>query len=41
VEDALAEEVLKGRFPSGGGVRITSTEQGLAFESANLLEAPG
>jgi len=41
VEDALAEEVLKGRFSSGGGIRITSTEQGLAFESANLLEAPG
>jgi ATP-dependent Clp protease ATP-binding subunit ClpC len=40
VEDALAEEVLKGRFPGGGSIRIRSTEQGLAFESENLLEAP-
>ena len=40
VEDALAEAVLKGRFPGGGSIRIRSTEQGLAFESENLLEAP-
>jgi ATP-dependent Clp protease ATP-binding subunit ClpC len=41
VEDALAEEVLKGRFPGGGEIRITSTEQGLAFQGADLLQAPG
>jgi ATP-dependent Clp protease ATP-binding subunit ClpC len=42
VEDALAEEVLKGRFRAGGSMRIRSTEGGgLAFESeSNLLEAP-
>ncbi|HYB72696.1 MAG TPA: ATP-dependent Clp protease ATP-binding subunit [Candidatus Sulfotelmatobacter sp.] len=40
VEDALAEEVLKGRFPGGGSIRIRNTDQGLAFESENLLEAP-
>ncbi len=41
VEDALAEEVLKGRFPGGGEIRITSTEGGLAFQGADLLQAPG
>ena len=40
VEDALAEEVLRGRFPEGGSIRIRSADQGLVFESANLQEAP-
>ncbi|MBI5167572.1 MAG: ATP-dependent Clp protease ATP-binding subunit [candidate division NC10 bacterium] len=38
VEDALAEEVLKGRFSEGGTVRIKLGDGRLFFEEENLLE---
>ena len=40
VEDPLAEEVLKGRFPEGGTLRITLEGDALTFEEVSLLEAP-
>jgi len=40
VEDPLAEEVLKGRFPEGGTLRITLEGDALTFEEISLLEAP-
>jgi ATP-dependent Clp protease ATP-binding subunit ClpC len=39
VEDPLAEEVLKGRFPDGGTLRIKLEGDVLTFEEASLLEA--
>ena len=38
VEDALAEEVLKGRFTEGGVVRIKMGDGRLIFEEENLLK---
>ena len=40
VEDPLAEEVLKGRFPEGGTLRITLEGDALTFEEVSLLETP-
>ncbi|MBF8279307.1 MAG: clpB [candidate division NC10 bacterium] len=40
VEDPLAEEVLKGRFPEGGTLRIKLEGDALTFEEVSLLEAP-
>jgi ATP-dependent Clp protease ATP-binding subunit ClpC len=40
VEDPLAEEVLKGRFPEGGSLRIKLEGDALTFEEVSLLEAP-
>jgi len=41
VEDALAEEVLKGRFGEGGNIRIRKGENAvLHFEAAEPVEAP-
>ena len=40
VEDPLAEEVLKGRFPEGGTLKITLEGDALTFEEVSLLEAP-
>jgi hypothetical protein len=41
VEDALAEEVLKGRFGEGGTVRIRrDPASGLTFEPVEAVEAP-
>jgi ATP-dependent Clp protease ATP-binding subunit ClpC len=41
VEDALAEEVLKGRFGEGGTIRISKGEGAtLNFEAAEAVEAP-
>ncbi|HSC70461.1 MAG TPA: AAA family ATPase, partial [Candidatus Methylomirabilis sp.] len=41
VEDALAEEVLKGRFGEGGTIRIRKGEgTALEFEAAEPVEAP-
>jgi ATP-dependent Clp protease ATP-binding subunit ClpC len=41
VEDALAEEVLRGRFTSGGAVRIRKAEGPLLlFEPVEPVEAP-
>jgi ATP-dependent Clp protease ATP-binding subunit ClpC len=41
VEDALAEEVLKGRFGEGGVIRIRKGEgTALEFEAAEPVEAP-
>jgi len=41
VEDALAEEVLKGRFSEGGTVRIRrDPASGLTFEPVEAVEAP-
>jgi ATP-dependent Clp protease ATP-binding subunit ClpC len=41
VEDALAEEVLKGRFGEGGTIRIRKGEgTTLNFEAAEAVEAP-
>jgi ATP-dependent Clp protease ATP-binding subunit ClpC len=41
VEDALAEEVLKGRFGEGGIIRIRKGEGAmLHFEAAEPVEAP-
>ncbi|MBI2903564.1 MAG: ATP-dependent Clp protease ATP-binding subunit [Candidatus Methylomirabilis oxyfera] len=40
VEDPLAEEVLKGRFPDGGTLRIKLEGDALTFEETSLLEAP-
>jgi ATP-dependent Clp protease ATP-binding subunit ClpC len=39
VEDPLAEEVLKGRFPDGGTLRIKLEGDALTFEEVSLLEA--
>jgi ATP-dependent Clp protease ATP-binding subunit ClpC len=40
VEDALAEEVLRGRFADGAAVRIRKAEgAGLLFEAAEVVEA--
>jgi ATP-dependent Clp protease ATP-binding subunit ClpC len=40
IEDPLAEEVLKGRFPDGGTLRIKLEGDALTFEEVSLLEAP-
>ena len=41
VEDALAEEVLRGRFGDGGNIRIRKGEgPALQFEAAEPVEAP-
>jgi len=41
VEDALAEEILKGRFGEGGIIRIRKGEGAmLHFEAAEPVEAP-
>ncbi|MBI4735566.1 MAG: hypothetical protein HY766_05810, partial [candidate division NC10 bacterium] len=41
VEDALAEEVLKGRFGEGGTIRIRKAAGArLYFEVAEPVEAP-
>jgi ATP-dependent Clp protease ATP-binding subunit ClpC len=40
VEDPLAEEVLKGRFPEGGVLRVKLEGDALTFEEVSLLEAP-
>jgi hypothetical protein len=40
VEDALAEEVLRGRFSDGGVVRIRKGEgAGLLFEAGEAVQA--
>jgi ATP-dependent Clp protease ATP-binding subunit ClpA len=41
IEDALAEEVLKGRFSEGGTIRIRKGDGAtLQFEAAEPVETP-